>query len=177
MNPSLNIEMDEKYFRDNVLPLKDKLFRIALRITFDRAESEDIVQDTLIRVWEHRDEWSEINSIEAYSITICRNLANDRSQKVESHNVELTAEISERSDASNMDERMIRDERLGIIQRLMKQLPSPQKEIMELRDIEGMSYKDISKILNFSEEQVKVYLFRARQKIKKSFTNIDEYGL
>jgi RNA polymerase sigma-70 factor, ECF subfamily len=177
MNPSLNIEMDEKYFRDNVLPLKDKLFRIALRITFDRAESEDIVQDTLIRVWEHRDEWSEINSIEAYSITICRNLANDRSQKVESHNVELTAEISERSDAANMDERMIRDERLDIIQRLMKQLPSPQKEIMELRDIEGMSYKDISKILNFSEEQVKVYLFRARQKIKKSFTNIDEYGL
>lgn len=177
MNPSLNIEMDEKYFRDNVLPLKDRLFRIALRITFDRAESEDIVQDTLIRVWEHRDEWSEINSIEAYSITICRNLANDRSQKVESHNVELTAEISERSDAANMDERMIIDERLGIIQRLMKQLPSPQKEIMELRDIEGMSYKDISKILNFSEEQVKVYLFRARQKIKKSFTNIDEYGL
>ena len=177
MNPSLSIEMHEKYFRDNILPLKDKLFRIALRITFDRAASEDIVQDTLIRVWEHREEWSDIKSIEAYSITICRNLANDLSRKMESQTVELTTEISEQSETSSPDEQMIGDERLNIIRKLIKQLPSPQKEIMELRDIEGMSYKDISNVLNFSEEQVKVYLFRARQKIKKNFTNIDEYGL
>ena len=44
-------------FRKDILPLKDKLFRLALRITFDRAEAEDIVQETMILVWNKRDEW------------------------------------------------------------------------------------------------------------------------
>ena len=43
--------MQEISFRDDILPLKDKLFRLALRITFNRAEAEDVVQETLIRVW------------------------------------------------------------------------------------------------------------------------------
>ena len=43
--------MQELSFRNDILPLKDKLFRLALRITFDRAEAEDVVQETLIRVY------------------------------------------------------------------------------------------------------------------------------
>jgi len=42
--------MQEISFRNDILPLKDKLFRLALRITLDRAEAEDVVQDTMIRV-------------------------------------------------------------------------------------------------------------------------------
>jgi RNA polymerase sigma-70 factor (ECF subfamily) len=110
-------------------------------------------------------------------MTVCRNLAIDRSQKVEAKNLELTPEISEQKETADPDDRLASDERVEIIYKLMNQLPPPQREIMELRDIEGMSYKEISKVLNLSEEQVKVYLFRARQKIKKSFTNIDNYGL
>lgn len=41
--------MKEISFRNDVLPLKDKLFRLALRITLNREEAEDIVQDTLIK--------------------------------------------------------------------------------------------------------------------------------
>lgn len=102
--------MQEISFRDDILPLKDKLFRLALRITFDRAEAEDIVQDTLIRVWDKRDEWSQMDSVEAYCLTITRNLAIDRSQKKESQNVELTPETQEMPDASVPDRQMERDE-------------------------------------------------------------------
>ena len=38
-------------FRDDILPLKNMLFRVALRITLDKAEAEDIVQETMIKVW------------------------------------------------------------------------------------------------------------------------------
>ena len=61
-------------FRDDVLPLKNRLYRLALRITLNPAEAEDAVQESLIRVWEHRDEWDQIDSMEAYSLTICRNI-------------------------------------------------------------------------------------------------------
>ena len=75
--------MQEISFRDDILPLKDKLFRLALRITFDRAEAEDVVQDTMIRVWNKREEWTQFGSIEAYCLTVAKNLAIDRSQKKE----------------------------------------------------------------------------------------------
>lgn len=80
--------MQEISFRDDILPLKDKLFRLALRITFDRAEAEDVVQDTMIRVWNKREEWTQFGSIEAYCLTVAKNLAIDRSQKKEAQNVD-----------------------------------------------------------------------------------------
>ena len=75
--------MREISFRNDILPLKDKLYRLALRITLNSAEAEDVVQDTMIRVWNKRDEWPQFESIEAYCLTIARNLAIDRSQKME----------------------------------------------------------------------------------------------
>ena len=55
-------------FRNDVLPLKNKLYRLALRITIDSAEAEDIVQETLIKVWNKREVWNEIESkLHAYS--------------------------------------------------------------------------------------------------------------
>ena len=46
-----------------------------------------------------------------------------------------------------------------------------------LRELEAKSYKEIAGILDLTEEQVKVYLFRARQKLKQRFTEIENYGL
>lgn len=48
---------------------------------------------------------------------------------------------------------------------------------MQLRDIEGKSYKEIAIVLSLTEEQVKVNLFRARQKVKQKFIDIEGYGL
>lgn len=169
--------MQEISFRDDILPLKDKLFRLALRITFDRAEAEDVVQDTMIRVWNKREEWTQFGSIEAYCLTVAKNLAIDRSQKKEAQNVELTPEMEEESEISGPYDQLVNNERMSIIHRLINELPEKQRLIMQVRDIEGESYKEIAKILNLTEEQVKVNLFRARQKVKQRYLEIDEYGL
>lgn len=169
--------MHEISFREDILPLKDKLFRLALRITFDRAEAEDIVQDTLIRVWNKRDEWRQLDSVEAYCLTVARNLAIDRSQKMEAQNVELTPETQEMPDAATPDRQMEHDEQLAIVHRLINELPEKQRSILQLRDIEGKNYKEIAAILGLTEEQVKVNLFRARQRIKLKYNEINDYGL
>ena len=52
-------------FQHDRLPLKNELYRLALRITLSREEAEDVVQDTMIQVWNNRDRWQEIDSIEA----------------------------------------------------------------------------------------------------------------
>ena len=169
--------MQEISFRNDILPLKDKLFRLALRITLDRAEAEDVVQDTMIRVWNKRDEWQQFESVEAYCLRVAKNLAIDRSQKKDAQNVELTPEMAEEADTSGPYDRLVNNERMKIIHRLIDELPEKQRLIMQLRDIEGESYKDIAKVLQLTEEQVKVNLFRARQKVKQRYIEIDEYGL
>lgn len=169
--------METLDFRRDILPLKDKLFRLALRITFDRAEAEDIVQETLIRVWSKRDEWPQFSSVEAYCLTVARNLAIDRSERMEARNVELTSEAEQMPDASSPHERLVGKERLQLLHRLIARLPEKQRTVLQLRDVEEKSYKEIAGILNISEEQVKVNLFRARQKVKQQFIDIDNYGL
>ena len=169
--------MQEISFRNDILPLKDKLFRLALRITLNRAEAEDVVQDTMLRVWNKRDEWQQFESVEAYCMIVAKNLAIDRIQKKEAQNVEITPEMEEEADASGPHDQLINEERMRIIHRLVDELPEKQRLIMQLRDIEGESYKEIARILNLTEEQVKVNLFRARQKVKQRYIEIDEYGL
>ena len=164
-------------FRTDILPLKDKLFRLALRITFDRAEAEDIVQETMIRVWNKRDEWDGLELVEAYCLTVARNLAIDRSEKKDSQTVELTPEVEQTPDASSPYDQLVNKERLKLVHRLVGELPEKQRLIMQLRDVEGKSYKEIAEALRLTEEQVKVNLFRARQKVKQKFMNIDGYGL
>ena len=81
--------MKEINFRNDILPLKNKLFRLALRITLNREEAEDIVQDTMIKVWNSRERWQELDSIEAYCLTIARNLSLDRLKKMDNNNASL----------------------------------------------------------------------------------------
>lgn len=169
--------MQENSFRNDILPLKDKLFRLALRITSDRAEAEDIVQETLIRVWNKRDEWPQLGSVEAYCLTVARNLALDRSERKDARTVELTPEMEQTPDASSPYDRLVNKERMKLLHRLLDRLPEKQRSIMQLRDVEGKSYKEIAALLNLTEEQVKVNLFRARQKVKQQFIDIEGYGL
>lgn len=169
--------MQKISFRNDILPLKDKLFRLALCITRNREEAEDIVQDTMLRVWNRREEWSVWETVEGFCLTICRNLAIDRSQKMDARHVELTPEVTELPDMAAPDKLMERDERLGLLHRLIAELPEKQRTILQLRDVEGKSYKEIAEILQLTEEVVKVNLFRARQRIKLKYNEIDTYGL
>ena len=169
--------MQEISFRNDILPLKDKLYRLAFRITLNSAEAEDVVQDTMIRVWNKRDEWPNFESIEAYCLTVARNLAIDRSEKIDSQHMELTPETQELPDALIPYVQLAQSEQLGLIHRLLNELPEKQRSIMQLRDIEGKSYKEIADILQITEEQVKINLFRSRQKIKQRYTEIEDYGL
>ncbi|MGP1466450.1 MAG: RNA polymerase sigma factor [Porphyromonadaceae bacterium] len=165
-------------FRNDVLPLKDVLYRLALRITLSHEEAEDIVQDTLIKVWNRRDEWQTLESIEAYSMTICRNLALDAIKKKDNNNESLEQGIAETSyQTSDPYELMIRKDRIEMVKQLVNRLPEKQRSCLQLRDFEGKTYKEIAEILAITEEQVKVNIFRARRSIKQQFDKAENYGL
>ncbi len=166
-------------FRTDVLPLKNELYRLALRITLNPAEAEDIVQDTMIKIWNRRDQWDEIESIEAFSLTVCRNLALDRNKKAGSQNTQLddSHEPPDQSYASNPEEQAVQRDRITLVRRLIDELPEKQRSCMQLRDIEGKSYKEIADVMKITEQQVKINIFRARQTIRQKYIETEKYGL
>ena len=166
-------------FRNDVLPLKNELFRLALRITLNRVEAEDVVQETMIKVWNRRDRWDELESNEAFCLTICRNIAVDKMRKMENQNQSLEDEhdAPDQSYASNPEEQAMQQDRIQLVHRLINNLPEKQRSVMQLRDFEGKSYKEIAQVLGISEEQVKINIFRARQTIRQKFIETEKYGL
>ncbi len=168
-------------FRNDILPLKNELYRLALRITLNRAEAEDVVQETMIKVWNRRDEWDAIDSIEAFCLTVCRNLALDKTRKQanQSQSLDATAgsEPSDLSYSSNPERQTMLHDRVQLVRKLIDNLPEKQRSVMQLRDFEGKSYKEIAAVMGVTEEQVKVNLFRARQAIKKKYFETENYGL
>ncbi len=165
-------------FRNDVLPLKNMLYRLALRITLSKEDAEDIVQDTLIKVWNRRDDWQDIASIEAFSLTVCRNLSLDKLRKANNGNVISAEDNANTVDtSSNPYEKMLQKDRIEIVKRIVDGLPEKQKSCMQLRDFEGKSYREIAKVLGMTEEQVKVNIFRARQTVKQKYLEYDKYGL
>ena len=123
--------MKEISFRNDVLPLKNKLFRLALRITLNREEAEDVVQDTMIKVWNARERWQDLESIEAFSLTIARNLSLDRIKKKENQNDSIENEKIEQPDtASTPSERMIQKDKLDIVRKIIDELPEKQRSCL-----------------------------------------------
>lgn len=161
------------------MPLKNVLYRLALRITMSKEEAEDVVQDTLLKVWDRRDTWQDIDSIEAYSLTICRNIALDKVKRSSWNNETLDQDSLEPhvSNAATPYQRMEQKDMVDMVRRIVDSLPEKQKTCMQLRDFEGKSYKDIAGIMSISEEQVKINIYRARQAVKQKFNENSEYGL
>lgn len=164
-------------FKHDILPLKDVLYRLALGITKSREDAEDTVQETLIRIWQQRDKWETIESMRAYSLTLCRNQALDLVKKASRREESLDDQPSAETNGENPYEGIISQDRMNTVRQILDTLPEKQRSCMQLRDFEGYSYKEIAQALGITEEQVKVNIFRARQTLKKRFEQTENYGL
>ncbi len=161
----------------NIIAIKDKLFRLAFSIMGTREDAEDVVQDTMLKVWNKQESWSAIDNLEGYCMRAVRNIALDKIALKENQHEDLPGQETNDRYVSYPDEILERGEQLDLIYRLINDLPEKQKTIMQLRDIEEMSYREIADIMSITEDQVKVTLFRARQKVKEHFRKFNNYGL
>ncbi|WP_339696259.1 RNA polymerase sigma factor [uncultured Roseivirga sp.] len=170
--------MDVAQFKTDVLPLKNKLYRFAFNIVKDEELAKDVVQECMIKVWEKRDEVKHINNLEAWCMQVTRNKALD---KLRSKHVKKTdlfeVEFDTRKEKDTPVVLTERNEIMNRIQFLIDALPNRQREVMQLRDIEGYSYKEIADMLEIDINLVKTNLFRARRKLKESLIKENAYGL
>ena len=164
--------MKQDSFKSRLLPLTDKLFRLALSITGNRQDAEDVVQDTLLNVWKKKEEWENIENWEAYCYRSTRNLAIDKISLKE--NQQEAWDDNYDFPASNLSaqEQLEEEEHRLLLENFIRRLPEKQRTVFQLREVEELNYKQIAEVMNISEEQVKVNLFRARQKLKAFFERL-----
>lgn len=165
--------MKEVSFRNDVLPLKNVLFRLALRITTNREEAEDVVQETLMRVWDKRAEWDAIDSMEAFALSVCRNLSIDFTKRKGRHDASLDdAGVSpQAADQHNPFEQADQSNRVRLVRQIIDTLPEKQRSCIQLRDFEGKSYKEVAEVMGISESQVKVNIFVRARPSKQNLNN------
>lgn len=171
--------MSIKEFKQNILPQKNKLYRFAYRLVGDEEEAKDIVQETMIKAWGNQAALAEVKNKEAWCMQVTKNMALD---KLKSKRHQTTDGFKEGFDIqdhkeSHPEKLTELKDMMRTIKNFIKQLPEKQQQVVQLRDIEGLSYKQISDALEINLNQVKVNLFRARKSLKENIINVNTYGL
>ena len=166
--------MTAEEFKIELLPAKNKLFRLSMRLLGNRQEAEDTVQEAFLKIWDMRHNLKKYRSKEALLVTMTRNLCLDKlkskknkfaslNENINHHISQNPLQISEQSDD------------VKLVKALIKTLPEQQKTIIHLRDIEGYNYNEILEITGFSLNYVRVNLSRARNKIREHILKIQNY--
>lgn len=168
--------MNPEEFKIQVLPVKNKLFRLSFRMLGGIEEAEDAVQDALVKLWTKRDELVKYNSIEAFAVTITKNICLDRMRSKSFR----TERISERTAAAAFPDHgdtLEKRDLTGFVRKIIDSLPDQQKAIIHMRDIEGMEYEEIAKIMELNVNAIRVNLSRARKKVRETIVKIQGYEL
>ncbi len=157
-----------------MLPVKNKLYRLALRLLGDQEDAMDIVQEIFLRLWMKKDELGEYRNLEAYAVTMTRNLCLDKLKSPAARG-ETYNEKNEMPDNRTPYDRTELSDSMRIVRAAMDELPEQQRLVIHLRDVEGSDFDEIAEITGLSLNNIRVILSRARKKIRDTLIKIHSY--
>jgi len=169
--------VDIRDFETAVGRHRDRVFGFALHFLGNREEAEDVTQDVLVRLWSNRDSVEE-DTLGAWLLRVARNACVDqyRKRKIRTRGVDPITPDHDTIAAGGsqpdheMDNRMLSDE----VMKSVDALREPYKSIVILREIQDLTYEEISAALELPLSTVKVYLHRGRRTVRESIRQL--YG-
>ena len=158
--------MTKEEYNKAVDDYADNIFRFVVKHLKNVDAAKDVVQDTFAKVWERKENIS-YEKVRSYLFTTAHHTLIDliRKEKYTDDVDTIDRHMYQKPD-SNADLQEILHEALD-------QLPEIQKTVVLLRDYEGYAYDEIGEITGLKESQVKVYIFRARKKLKDYLVSIE----
>lgn len=157
-----------------------QLFRLAVGVLADRAEAEDILQESYIRAFARIGEYSGEGRLGAWLASIVRNVAIDRARVRNRRSQHISLEVDMRrldddfpldraradESASNPDVAAERADVRRLIEEEVAQLPDQFRAVFILREVEGLSVEETAEYLGIPDATVKSRDFRARALLK-----------
>lgn len=157
--------MTDKEYHIAVDEYSDGLYRFALKLCKESFTAQDLVQDAYEKVWLKKTE-IEGEKVKPYLFRTVHNKFIDLTRKNKPESIEDKSTILSFAKQEDHD---LKD----VLNQAFEKLTDLQKSLVLLRDYEGYNYKEIGEILNLSESQVKVYIFRARKILQEYIVKLD----
>jgi RNA polymerase sigma factor (sigma-70 family) len=160
--------MQESEFNAIYLPLQAGWYHFALSLVQNRDEAKDIVQEAFVRLWNNR---LEIRNPKSYSFRIIKNLCFDHLDRIKKNvSIEQAGNVE---DSINTLKNLSMLSDFDLVLQILDTLPLRQRTVMHLKDVEELTYKEISEILAIDENNVRVNLSIARKKVLEIFQKIE----
>ena len=140
------------------------VYRVAYGLLMDAHEAEDVTQEAFLRLWQRG---GSVRGTREWLLTVARNACLDRLRKRRDYSVAEPEEIDARSDERDPAWHFDQKDLACRLQALIGTLPEPQRSLIVLFDMHGQSGEACSRILGLSVNQVKVYLHRARRRLRR----------
>ena len=160
-------------FKTSVLPVSKKILRFATHFLKDEDLARDVVQDVFLKLWQKRETLGEVENIEAFAMRMTRNRCLDviRANKV----VAIDEETDRKLKAKTVDvhSKVELSDTASQIRSIILKLPDLQRTVMQLRDIEQLSYDEIAEATDLKVNAIRVNLSRARKKVRDEFLKMN----
>lgn len=167
--------MELQEFKTKVLPVKDRLYRIALNMLRSVHEAEDTLQDVMVKLWSKREQLSNYRSVEALAVTITKNHCLDKLKSKKHKNQLDVQEMELDSGFESPYKKAELSDSMKVLQMVFQALPEQQRLLISLRDIEGFSYEEIAEQTGLEVNNIRVGLSRARKKAREFYLKIENY--
>lgn len=168
--------MNHQTFIRLINPVKDKIYRLALRLLVSMEAAEDATQEVIIKLWSRNDKLNDYANLEAFAMTVTKNYCLDQLKLKQNNNLKIVHSNYENRDKNVQEHLEIVDE-LEQVSRILESLPEQQKLIFQLRDVEQYEFEEISEITKMNETAIRVALSRARKKIREELVKSHNYGI
>lgn len=161
---------DEAVFRQVYNEVFPVVLKVAYHVTYNADVAEDICQDAFIRFFDKDIVFPSMDEAKFWLIRVTKNLALNHAKRKSRENASLEkikkgAIPSANSFKDGASELLQKESRLAV-RRAVSQLPEMYKTVIVLREYAGLDYKQIGKMLNISESNVKVRVHRARKELE-----------
>ena len=164
--------MDIPGFEQAVMAHKDRVFAYARSMLKDPAEAQDVSQEALVRLWQHRDSVEE-SGTRPWLMRTAHNLCIDRlrKRKVRGEVDEGDTVVALQHDHNpGPQQRAESDEIRDTIERVLGALPAMDRAVIVMREIQGLPYEEIASVLQLPLGTLKARLHRARDRLRGRLT-------
>lgn len=186
-------------FEADALAAIDSLYRTALRLTHDRADAEDLVQETYLKAFRAADRFQAGTNLKAWLFTILHNTARNRARDRARAPLTYDSDVVERSAGyaaetgtspsfagsgpwsapgapDTPESRLLRNTIAPDLQAALDALPETFRQTVWLRDVEEFSYAEIAEILQVPIGTVMSRLSRGRRMLFETLTRSDDHA-
>lgn len=167
--------MNTNEFKNKVLSLSDRLFPMIARLLGNNENAQDAVQVIMMKLWDKRKQIGKHPNVAGFVFLTARNYCLDMLKK-KNHEIEDSELMIQFLDSGRtVAEELEQKELNSLIQEIITTLPVQQRDVIILREIDGLDFNEISEITDLKVEHIRVLLSRARKTIGVELKKIYSY--